>query len=79
MLRATIFLLLLASCAPEPPEPPEGYSERFKCTYSGFTVLKGWLTVDQDLEDVADSLDLSLGLDCESEEYAKLSCYLELD
>ena len=75
------FLLLLANCAagcaPPRPEMPEGYSLPFTCTYSGFIVVEGWLTVDDRLSDYADRLDLSQGLDCDSEEYKQLKCYID--
>ncbi len=76
-LLRTVCLLLIASCAPPRPEMPEGYSLPFNCSYSGFTVLKGWITVDPTLEDFQDQLDLTYGLECSSEVHEKVKCFID--
>lgn len=68
-------LLLVTSCVPD-IGPPEGYSRRFECTYHGFTVLKGWITVHENLEDQSDKLDLDSPLECRSEEYDAVKCVI---
>ena len=68
-------LLLIGSCVPD-IGPPEGYSRRFECTYHGFTVLKGWITVHEDLEEHADRLDLHSDLECRSQDYDAVRCFI---
>lgn len=76
-LFRAVLLILLASCAAPRPDMPEGYSVPFNCEYNGFTVLKGWITVDPALEDFQDRLDLSYGLECDSPVHEKVHCYVE--
>jgi len=76
-MRFVLLAVIMACSSPPRPEMPEGYSLPFTCTYSGFTILEGWLTVDSELESIADSLDLSSGLACDSEEYKQLKCFID--
>jgi hypothetical protein len=70
-------LSLAMSCA-DFGEPPEHFSAEFRCTYHGFVVLRGWLTVDESLEDQLDRIDVSGGLQCDSAEYDAVQCALVL-
>ncbi len=72
-------LLLLCSCAAPRPDMPDGYSVPFTCSYAGFVVLRGWITVDPALEDFQDQLDLNYGLECESPVHEKVRCFVDVD
>ena len=75
-MRLAALLLIVASCAKPFPETPDELSVQFECKYSGFTVLRGWLTVDDSLETYLDRIDITSGLECDSSEYDSVECYV---
>ncbi len=75
MINPLILALLLGSgCAPM-PEKPEPHSIAFICSFNGFRVLEGWITVSEARAEIAEDINLDqYWLDCDSPSLDGLKC-----
>lgn len=67
------------SCLGPPPKPSDdiGVSIPFFCTYAGFLVLEGWITVPVEKVDQIEKFGIDIyeyTLDCESALYHQMKC-----